>query len=128
MNDPSARRAGLSPERLELLRRRLGGDATSARAHEPIPRCAGPGPSFPLSFAQERMWFVAQYDPGNPMYNVAGAEMVGADLDVGALERALALAVRRHEALRTVFRRTADGPVQVILPAGDGGRGREGER
>ena len=67
MSDQPARRAGLSAEKLELLRRRLGGDTASARAHVPIPRCAGPGPAHPMSFAQERMWFVAQYDPGNPM-------------------------------------------------------------
>ncbi|HEX6749439.1 MAG TPA: amino acid adenylation domain-containing protein [Longimicrobium sp.] len=110
-----ARRAGLSPGRLELLRRRLGGDASAARAQEPIPRCAGAGPAFPASFAQERMWFVAQYDPGNPMYNVAGAELVRAEAGVAALERALTLAVRRHEALRTVFRVEGGELRQVVL-------------
>ena len=116
MSDQPARRAGLSPEKLELLRRRLDGDGTAARAHVPIPRCAGPGPAHPMSFAQERMWFVAQYDPGNPMYNIAGAELVRADLDVEALERALAMTVFRHEGLRTVFR-VEDGELrQVVLP------------
>jgi hypothetical protein len=110
-----SRRAGLSADKLELLRRRLGGDASSARAHEAIARCAGPGPAFPMSFAQERMWFVAQYDPGNPMYNISGAELVRADLDVASLERALAMTVFRHEGLRTVFR-VEDGELrQVVL-------------
>ncbi|MFL5540680.1 MAG: amino acid adenylation domain-containing protein [Longimicrobiaceae bacterium] len=115
MPDPTTRRAGLSAEKLELLRRRLGGDATAARAHVPIPRCAGPGPSHPMSFAQERMWFVAQYDPGNPMYNIAGAVLVRAELDLEALERALSLTVARHEGLRTVFRVEEGALRQVVL-------------
>jgi hypothetical protein len=68
-----------------------------------------------MSFAQERMWFVAQYDPGNPMYNVAGAELVRASVDVQALERALALTVARHEGLRTVFRMEGGELRQVVL-------------
>jgi len=115
MHETPSRRAGLSPEKLELLRRRLGGDATVAPARESIPRCAGPGPVHPMSFAQERMWFVAQYDPTSPVYNIAGAELLLADVDVEALERALSLVVRRHEGLRTVFR-VVDGELrQVVL-------------
>jgi amino acid adenylation domain-containing protein len=67
-----------------------------------------------MSFAQERMWFVTRYDPGNPMYNVPGVQMVRADIDVDALERALTLAVRRHEGLRTVFR-MVDGELQQVV-------------
>ena len=113
--DPTPRRAGLSAEKLELLRRRLEGDATSARAHVPIPRCAGPGPTHPMSFAQERMWFVAEYDRGNPMYNIAGAVLVRADLDLDALERAVSFTVARHEGLRTVFRVEEGALRQVVL-------------
>ncbi|MFL5381835.1 MAG: amino acid adenylation domain-containing protein [Longimicrobiaceae bacterium] len=115
MSDTPPRRAGPSSDRLELPRRRPGGDATAAPAHPPIPRCAGPGPAYPMSFAQERMWFVAQYAPGNPLYNLAGAELVRADVDVEALERALAMAVFRHEGLRTVFRVEEGEPRQVVL-------------
>jgi len=115
MSDAPTRRAGLSPEKLELLRRRLGGDATAARARETIPRCAGPGPAHPMSYAQERMWFVTRYDPGNPMYNVPGAILVRADLDVDALERAVSLTARRHEGLRTVFRMVEGELQQVVL-------------
>jgi amino acid adenylation domain-containing protein len=113
--DTTPRRAGLSAEKLELLRRRLDGDTASARAHVAIPRCAGPGPTHPMSFAQERMWFVAQYDAGNPMYNIPGAELVRPDLDVPALERALTLVVARHEGLRTVFRVEEGALRQVVL-------------
>ncbi|HEU4451893.1 MAG TPA: amino acid adenylation domain-containing protein, partial [Longimicrobium sp.] len=115
MTDPTSRRAGLSPEKLALLRRRLGGDATAAKPRETIPRAPGPGPAYPMSFAQARMWFVAQYDPENPMYNVPGAAMIDADVDVEALERAFTLAVRRHMGLRTVFRMVEGELQQVVL-------------
>jgi hypothetical protein len=65
MSEPS-RRAGLSADKLELLRRRLGGDATSAPQRDAIAGRAGPGPVHPISFAQRRMWFVAQYHPSTP--------------------------------------------------------------
>ncbi|HEX9937984.1 MAG TPA: amino acid adenylation domain-containing protein [Longimicrobium sp.] len=116
MTEQSARRPALSADRQELLRRRLGGDASAARAQQTIPRCAGPGPAHPMSFAQERMWFVAQYDPASPVYNIPGAELVRANVDVDALERALTLAVRRHEGLRTVFRMEGGELRQVVLP------------
>src|SRR6185312_15777161 len=74
------------------------------------------GPVHPMSFAQERMWFVAQYEPGNPVYNIAGGELLNADVDVAALEAALTLAVRRHEGLRTVFRMDDGELRQVVLP------------
>ena len=116
MSENTSRRPALSAGRLELLRRRLGGDASSARAQQIIPRCAGAGPAHPMSFAQERMWFVAQYDPASPVYNIPGAELLRADIDVGALERAFTLAVRRHEGLRTVFRMEGGELRQVVLP------------
>ena len=73
----------------------------------------------PLSFAQERLWFLAQLEPESQVYNVPmPVEMAGA-LDLAALERALTELVRRHEPLRTVFEETDAGPVQKILPAED---------
>ena len=72
----------------------------------------------PLSFAQERLWLLDQLAPGNPAYNVATAVRLEGELQVAALERALAEIVRRHEALRTVFRAGEGVPAQVVLPAG----------
>jgi amino acid adenylation domain-containing protein len=70
----------------------------------------------PLSFAQERLWFLEQLDPGSPVYNVpVGLELEG-PLDAEALGRALAEVVRRHEVLRTAFEPTDAGPVQRVLP------------
>ncbi len=68
----------------------------------------------PLSFSQQRLWFLDQLHPGSAEYNIPGATRLTGTLDVGAMERALAEIVRRHASLRTVFA-TADGvPVQVI--------------
>jgi amino acid adenylation domain-containing protein len=72
--------------------------------------------AFPLSFAQQRLWFLDQLEPGTALYNVpANLRLTGA-LDVPALERALTEVVRRHEALRTVFHLFGEAPRQVVLP------------
>ncbi|MFD2171047.1 amino acid adenylation domain-containing protein [Tumebacillus lipolyticus] len=69
---------------------------------------------FPLSFAQQRLWFMAQYDPNSPMYSMPYLLRMRGDLDLPALERSLAEIVRRHEALRTTFATVEDHPVQVF--------------
>ncbi|HYO14120.1 MAG TPA: amino acid adenylation domain-containing protein, partial [Thermoanaerobaculia bacterium] len=74
----------------------------------------------PLSFAQERLWFLDQMDPGSPLYNVpAGLRLTG-PLSVPVLAGALREIVRRHEVLRTTLPALAGGPVQRIAPSGDG--------
>lgn len=73
-------------------------------------------PSTPLSFAQQRLWFLYQLAPHNPFYNVPAAICLKGTLDRSALERSLREIVRRHAALRTRFA-TVDGqPVQVVEP------------
>ncbi|HEY0078606.1 MAG TPA: amino acid adenylation domain-containing protein, partial [Pyrinomonadaceae bacterium] len=72
----------------------------------------------PLSFAQQRLWFIDQLEPGNPVYNTPGAVRLTGALRIEALERTLAELIRRHETLRTAFRATTGGePVQVIEEA-----------
>ncbi|HEX6747475.1 MAG TPA: amino acid adenylation domain-containing protein [Longimicrobium sp.] len=116
MQDLLNRKAGLSDAKRALLEKRLRGQARSHRAREAVTRCAGEGPVFPLSFAQERMWFLAQMDPGSPMYSVPLAISIRADVDVPTLERALTSVVRRHETLRTVYR-MVDGELRsIVLP------------
>jgi amino acid adenylation domain-containing protein len=68
----------------------------------------------PLSFAQQRLWFLDQLEPGNPLYNTPGALRLQGTLDVVALEKALSEIVRRHETLRTVFDISQETPVQII--------------
>ncbi|HST57317.1 MAG TPA: condensation domain-containing protein, partial [Longimicrobium sp.] len=91
----------------------------TAPAHEPdaIRPREGGGPA-PLSFAQERLWFIDRLEPGSIAYNMAWPLRLRGTPDVGALERALGEIVRRHEALRTVFREVDGSPVQVIAPFG----------
>jgi amino acid adenylation domain-containing protein len=71
---------------------------------------------FPTSFAQRRLWFVHQLEPGSPSYNVTTALRLSGNLDRGALEHSLSTVVARHEALRTTFRLVDNEPVQVVAP------------
>ncbi|MBV9774839.1 MAG: amino acid adenylation domain-containing protein, partial [Gemmatimonadetes bacterium] len=72
--------------------------------------------ALPLSFAQERLWFLDRLQPGSLAYNMPTALRLGGALDVAALERALGEVVRRHEALRTTFAEVESAPVQVTAP------------
>ena len=71
--------------------------------------------ALPLSFAQQRLWFLDQLEPNNPLYVPRAIRMNGV-LHVEALERALNGIVRRHELLRTTYGLLGDQPVQVIAP------------
>ncbi|RKI08338.1 amino acid adenylation domain-containing protein, partial [Corallococcus praedator] len=71
----------------------------------------------PLSFAQQRLWFIDQLEPGTATYNIPAAVRMEGPLDVPALEHALQFLLLRHEALRTRIRSDEGHPVQVILPA-----------
>src|SRR6185312_5172971 len=70
-----------------------------------------------LSYAQERLWFLDQLEPGNPFYNVPGVVRLKGRLNVGALEQSLNEVVRRHESLRTRFAEVGGAAVQVIAEA-----------
>ncbi|MCY1078719.1 non-ribosomal peptide synthetase [Archangium lansingense] len=75
--------------------------------------------ALPLSFAQQRLWFLDQLEPGSSAYNMPGALRLTGSLDGSALRRALTELVRRHEALRTAFHNADGQPVQRISPPTD---------
>jgi hypothetical protein len=105
----------LSPERRALLQKFLRTQAVQAHEQGAIRPREGGGPA-PLSFAQERLWFIDRLEPGSAVYNVPVAWRLKGALDVAALERSLGEIVRRHEALRTVFAEVDGSPVQVAAP------------
>ncbi|HEV7517044.1 MAG TPA: condensation domain-containing protein, partial [Thermoanaerobaculia bacterium] len=118
--DRSGRIAALSPEQrelLDLLRRKEAAQKRPRRppAAPPIPR-RGPGDSWPLSFDQERLWFLYYLDPGDTAYNIDTSTRMRGRLDVAALLRGLNAVVRRHEAWRTTFHAVDGRPVQVVAP------------
>ncbi|HKV07315.1 MAG TPA: amino acid adenylation domain-containing protein [Thermoanaerobaculia bacterium] len=96
---------------IERARREASG--TQAPPIVPVPRDG----AIPLSFAQQRLWFLDQLEPGSFAYNIAGGLRLTGTLDVSALARTLSEIVRRHESLRTTFGTGEDGePVAVIAP------------
>lgn len=84
--------------------------------HGPQLRARERGGYLPMSFAQQRIWFLDQLRPGNPAYNMSGGLRLSGQLDTAVLERSLNEIVRRHEALRTRFAMQQDQPAQTILP------------
>ncbi len=75
--------------------------------------------TYPLSFAQQRLWFLHNFEPDSPEYNVPQAFRIAGDLDAELLQRALREVVRRHETLRTTFRSVEGVPAQVIAQVVD---------
>src|SRR4029079_16221157 len=88
-------------ELAETIDESIGAGAGIAPRLERVQR---EGNVMPLSFAQQRLWFIDQLEPGNPVYNTSRGVRLRGTLDVAALERALTELIRRHEALRTTFR------------------------
>ncbi|HYG61280.1 MAG TPA: amino acid adenylation domain-containing protein, partial [Thermoanaerobaculia bacterium] len=104
--------------RLEELARRI--DATRAEEAGPPAPPVVPVPRdrrLPLSFAQERLWFLDQLDPGQAVYNMPLAVRLAGGADPAVLAASLGELCRRHEALRTSFPSVEGAPYQAIAPA-----------
>ncbi len=98
-------------EQVEIARRAEGG--IQAPPIVPVSR----DQKLPLSFAQQRLWFLDQLEPDSPFYNIPDAMRLAGELDVAVLTQSFNEVIRRHESLRTTIE-TVDGrPFQNILPA-----------
>ncbi|HVG10761.1 MAG TPA: amino acid adenylation domain-containing protein [Thermoanaerobaculia bacterium] len=119
--DLEKRLASLPPEKRKLLELRLRKEGIPAERRQtgppPVPRRDpdDPGP-YPLSFGQQRLWFIEQLNPGSAAYNIPFAGRLRGSLDPGIMERSLHEVARRHEVLRTRFLLQDGQPVQVVDP------------
>ncbi|MFF0818631.1 non-ribosomal peptide synthase/polyketide synthase, partial [Rhodococcus sp. NPDC003318] len=105
-----------APTVTELAARIDAAEASAGR----LALVARPRPErIPLSLAQQRMWFLNQYDTGSPVYNIPMAIRLTGALDEDAMRSALGDVLARHESLRTVFPADADGARQVVLAPSD---------
>ncbi|MCG6136137.1 MAG: condensation domain-containing protein, partial [Nostoc sp. LLA-1] len=118
MSDLNQRIAQLSPQKRELLLQRLN-QKKATIAPSQIRRQSRDFNYFPLSFAQQRLWFLSQLEPNNPFYNQPTALRLTGQLNIAILEQSLKEIIRRHETLRTTFAIVNGQPVQVINPAID---------
>jgi hypothetical protein len=103
----------LSRERLALYRAALAGKGLAAPRAPLVPRRAD-ATRAPLSFAQERLFFLELYEPGTALYNDCVSVHVEGELDVTRLARAFQALQARHEILRTTFALGATGPEQRV--------------
>src|SRR5262249_14691459 len=101
MMDITSAISSLSSEKRALLARKLKDQG-------------GQFNTFPLSFAQQRLWFLNQLTPGSPVYNISAAAQFTGSLDAQALERCFDEIARRHEILRTTFTIVDGNPAQIV--------------
>ena len=113
MNDLVNNISELSPERrilLELLLKEQGVDVS----HTLILPQSHDRDRFPLSYAQQRLWFLEQFQPGTAVYNIPTAVRMSGKLDAPTFQRSIDALVQRHGTLRTRFGSDAGQPLQVI--------------
>ena len=104
----------------ELVDLEAGGAASrqgGARQVDRLTTAAPVGRSIPLSFSQRRLWFLDQFEPMSPFYNVPAAVRLPGVWDARAFGRALDLLVRRQASLRTTFGSVDGEPVQIVAPS-----------
>jgi amino acid adenylation domain-containing protein len=120
MSDLLKRLENLSPEKRELVLQKLKQQQSKTDNNQqkqklsliPVSR----EEDIPLSFAQTRLWFLAQFDQENSPYHVPIFWQIKGSLNLKALEQAIAEIINRHEILRTTFSVLNESPVQVINP------------
>ncbi|MDI1443026.1 non-ribosomal peptide synthetase [Polyangium sp. 6x1] len=114
MKDELAERLSrLSPEKRALVEKRLRGERIESAPRFVIPRRPGNGPG-PLSFSQQRLWFIQELDKESAAFNEIAVLHLSGPLDTAAFERAIHEIVRRHEILRTTFMAPEGTPAQIV--------------
>ena len=108
-----APRQGLTDARRGLVERRFRQALKAPASAVSIPKRPA-AESAPLSFAQQRLWFIDQLEPGSPAYHVATALRLRGPVDPSAIENAIGQIIQRHEILRTRFPAVDGTPIQVI--------------
>ena len=116
MTDFAKRIAALSPEKRQLLLQKLNNQKQEIISRPQIIPQSRESNYFPLSFAQQRLWFLEQLQPGNTAYNLFLPIRLTGVLNIDVLEQSFKEVIRRHEALRTTFTTVNGQPVQVIAP------------
>ena len=110
--------AGLTPAKRALLELKLKKNAANSAVRPSIPKRPHHSP-VPLSFAQERLWFLSKLEPDSPAYNMHLVRRLTGPLNVKAFEQAFAEIIKRHESLRTRFEDVGGVPQQVIDEPGE---------
>src|SRR5262245_22899887 len=117
MSSISENITSLSKEKQALLFARLQQKRDASKPQTIPRRDAARRDSLRLSYAQQRLWFIDQLEPGSALYNVPLAIRLCGELFPQALSAAFSELVRRHEVLRTTFAHAEGEPVQVIAVA-----------
>ena len=117
-DDIRKRREGLSATKKELLARRLQHTMSGESDWQMIPQRAGEQ-ALPLSFAQQRLWFLQQLEPENPAYNETLTLRLTGSLNGDILQRTLQVIAHRHEILRTTFELVNGSIQQCVHPSGE---------
>ena len=116
MSNLAERIAALSPEKRQLLLEQLKQKKGNVSPTQIKPQSRESN-TFPLSFAQQRLWVLNQLEPDSASYNLPRAVRLTGNLNLAALEQSFNEIVRRHEALRTTFAYKDGQPQQIISPA-----------
>ena len=115
MSDIAKQISGLSAEKRQLLEQYLK-TAGLNLSNVILPQRRDTN-KFPLSFAQQRLWFLDQLEPNSTVYNIPDTQYFEGPINLDALERSLSECIQRHESLRTTFHVVDSEPLQVIAEA-----------
>ncbi|MWC29594.1 non-ribosomal peptide synthetase/MFS transporter [Paenibacillus sp. MMS18-CY102] len=108
----------LPPDKRQQLLDQIKSKMASKQPHQkilPQPREAGEN-RFPLSYSQQRLWFVHQWEPDSPSYNIPCVFEFQREVEAALLEKAVHTIIERHEVLRTTYHTVEEEPVQTVHP------------